>query len=95
MRRASVGDVMTRDVVTVHPDTPFTEIVRLMTEGLISGVPVLHPNGSVLKLVSKAGQPVVDDGDLDGGFVADGELVVSGGNGAVAFSGVLLRGGPW
>jgi hypothetical protein len=32
-----------------------------------------------------AGEPFVDGGDVDGGFVADGELVVAGGDGAVAF----------
>ena len=54
MRRASVSDVMTRDVVTVRPDTPFTEIVRLMETRRISGVPVLHPDGHVLGVVSES-----------------------------------------
>jgi hypothetical protein len=31
------------------------------------------------------GQPLVDGGDVDGCLVADGELVVAGGDGAVAF----------
>ena len=43
---------------------------------------------SGLGRVAKAGQPVVDGGDLDDGFVADGEFVVSGGDGAVAFASV-------
>ena len=30
-------------------------------------------------------QPFIDRGDVDGGLVADGEFVVSGGQGAVAF----------
>jgi hypothetical protein len=38
--------------------------------------------------VAMAGQPVVDGGDLDDGFVADGAFVVSGGDGAVAFESV-------
>lgn len=54
MRRASVSDVMTRDVVTVHPDTSFTEIVRLMEERRISGVPVLHPDGRILGVISES-----------------------------------------
>ncbi len=43
---------------------------------------------AALERVAKAGQPVVDGGDLDDGFVADGEFVVSGGEGAVAFESV-------
>jgi hypothetical protein len=31
-----------------------------------------------------AWEPLVDRGDVHGGFVADGELVVAGGDGAVA-----------
>ena len=30
-------------------------------------------------------EPVVDDGDVEGGLVADGELVIPCGDGAVAF----------
>src|SRR6185369_10594513 len=33
-------------------------------------------------------EPFVDGGDVDGGFVADGELVVASGHGAVAFEAV-------
>lgn len=43
---------------------------------------VLH---HVLGLVSKPGEPVVDGGYVDGGLVSDGELVVAGCDGAVAF----------
>jgi len=32
----------------------------------------------------KWGSPLVDGGDVHGGFVADGGLVVAGGDGAVA-----------
>jgi hypothetical protein len=31
-----------------------------------------------------AWEPLVDHGDADGGFIADGELVVAGGDGPVA-----------
>ena len=33
-------------------------------------------------------EPFVDDCDVDGGFVADGELLVAGGDGAVALEAV-------
>ncbi|WP_143228189.1 DUF2510 domain-containing protein, partial [Actinomadura meyerae] len=37
---------------------------------------VLLSPALVLGRVSKAGQPVVDDGDVEDGLVADGELVI-------------------
>jgi hypothetical protein len=47
-------------------------------------------------------EPFVDRGDVDGGVVADGELVVAGGHGPVAlesadaaFDGVALLAGFW
>ena len=36
-----VGDIMTRDVIVVAPQTPVTEIGRVMWDHRISGVPVL------------------------------------------------------
>ena len=49
-----VAEVMTTPVVTVRPDTGFTEIVdRLLTEN-ISGVPVVDPAGHLLGLVTEA-----------------------------------------
>src|SRR4051794_18233410 len=54
MRRATVNDVMTRNVVTVQPDTPFTEIIRVMTEHRVSGVPVVLPPGRVLGVISES-----------------------------------------
>lgn len=53
MRRALVKDVMTRDVVTFLPDTPFHEITRTLAERGISGAPVLGANGSVIGVVSE------------------------------------------
>jgi CBS domain-containing protein len=54
MRRSTVGDVMSTDVVTVRPDTPFNDIVRILTQRGISGVPVLGPDGRVLGVVSES-----------------------------------------
>lgn len=51
-RRATVDDVMTRNVVTVGPGTPFKQIVHLVTEHKIRSVPVVADNGLVLGLVS-------------------------------------------
>jgi CBS domain-containing protein len=46
-----VADVMTRDVVTVGPGTPFKRIVHLVAEHIRS-VPVVADDGRVLGLVS-------------------------------------------
>jgi CBS-domain-containing membrane protein len=45
---------MTRDVVTVDEQTPFTEITQLLTDCCISAVPVLEPDGRVVGIVSEA-----------------------------------------
>lgn len=49
----NAGDVMTRDVVTVTPDTPVAEIVRLLLGHGISGVPVVDDGRRVVGLVSE------------------------------------------
>ncbi|HFD16842.1 MAG TPA: CBS domain-containing protein [Rhodospirillales bacterium] len=46
-------DVMTRNVVTVAPDTPVSEIARLLLEKRISGVPVVEPDGRLVGIVSE------------------------------------------
>ena len=47
------GDVMTWDVVTVNEDTPYREIVDLMTEWQVSALPVVDASGAVVGLVSQ------------------------------------------
>ena len=54
MTSLTVRDVMTRDVVTVRPDTPFAEIVELLEHHRISAVPVVDRGGVVVGLVSEA-----------------------------------------
>ena len=48
-----VAQIMTRNVLTVTPNTPLRDVARLMTENGISGVPVVE-NGSVLGIVSES-----------------------------------------
>ncbi len=52
--RLKVGDVMTREVVTISPDTPFKHIEQLMREHNISALPVVDAAGDVVGLVSEA-----------------------------------------
>jgi CBS domain-containing protein len=49
-----VRDVMSRDVVAVHPTTPLKETARLMSTYGISGLPVIDDAGSVVGVVSEA-----------------------------------------
>ncbi|HZD74445.1 MAG TPA: CBS domain-containing protein [Actinomycetota bacterium] len=49
-----VRNVMTREVVTVSEQTPFTELVRLMAVHKISALPVVSDSGSVVGIVSEA-----------------------------------------
>jgi CBS domain-containing protein len=48
-----VGEIMTRDVVSVAGDTPLTEVVRLMERHRIKRVPVLR-DGALIGIVSRA-----------------------------------------
>lgn len=49
-----VSEVMTRDVVTVRPDTPFKEITSLLSTHGISAVPVADESGAPMGLVSES-----------------------------------------
>ena len=47
-------DIMTRDVITVRPDTSVRDIAAIMVEKHISGVPVLTGNGKLIGMVSQS-----------------------------------------
>lgn len=49
-----VGDVMTTSVVTVDRITPYKEIVRLLAEHQVSGLPVLKMGREVVGVVTEA-----------------------------------------
>jgi CBS domain-containing protein len=48
-----IQEIMTRDVITVAPETPLKDVARLLIENRISGVPVCGANGNVLGVVSE------------------------------------------
>ena len=52
--RSRVEDVMTRQVLAVTPDTPFKELVSLLTAYRISALPVVNAERRVLGVVSEA-----------------------------------------
>lgn len=47
-----VGDVMSHGVVTAHPDTPLTEIARLLLRELFTAVPIVDDQDRVVGIVS-------------------------------------------
>lgn len=49
-----VGDVMTRDVVSVTPDTSIKDVAEMLVERRISGLPVCGPDGKVVGVLSEA-----------------------------------------
>lgn len=49
----TVGDVMTRDPITVNPDTPLTDVIRILAERRISGLPVVDADGKLVGVISE------------------------------------------
>jgi CBS domain-containing protein len=48
-----IEQVMTRDVISVSPDTPLKEVARMLTSNRISGLPVCEADGTVVGVVSE------------------------------------------
>lgn len=46
-------DVMSKPVISVHPDTPLREVARLLLDKEISAVPVVDNNGTPIGMVSE------------------------------------------
>jgi CBS domain-containing protein len=49
-----VSDVMTRNVLSVSPDTPLKEVARILSEKRISGMPVVDGDGRVVGVVAES-----------------------------------------
>ena len=52
-RRTTVGDVMSTDVVSVQPTTPFKQIADVLAENHVSAVPVVDESGAVVGVISE------------------------------------------
>ena len=46
-------DVMTKDVITVKPDTPISMVVKILAIRKITGVPVIDDERNILGLISE------------------------------------------
>lgn len=49
----TAGDLMTRDVAVVHPETSLLEAVKLMAQRHISGMPVVDSTGKIVGMMSE------------------------------------------
>lgn len=47
-------DIMTRDVITIHPDATVHDVAQMLADYRISGVPVLDEHGVMVGLVTEA-----------------------------------------
>lgn len=55
IRNLIVGDIMTRNVRSVRTNTPISELISLMLDKNIGGVPVLNLNDELVGIVSRRG----------------------------------------
>ena len=67
-----VGEVMTRDVVSVTPETPIKDVAAVLVERGISGLPVCDADGAVVGVLSEADLLVKQGGspERSGGLFA-------------------------
>jgi len=49
----TAGDLMTRDVIAVHPETSLLQAVKLMASHRISGLPVVDDGGHVVGMMTE------------------------------------------
>lgn len=54
MRKLKVESVMTSDVVTAKPETPFKELAELLSEHRISGIPIVDDDRRLVGIVTEA-----------------------------------------
>jgi CBS domain-containing protein len=53
LRSVEVAEVMTRSVVSVSPDTPLSEVARLMIRHKVGCIPVVGESGAPLGIVTE------------------------------------------
>lgn len=68
MEHRTIGELMTRQVVSVELDTPFKDIAQILADNAVSAVPVLDSLGRPAGIVSEADllRKAADQPDLSG-----------------------------
>lgn len=81
------GSLVTSAYPALHPGPKLSPRVKTSERRLtpISHEFLLDEAAGHLGLLRRSFEPGVDDGDVDGGGVADGEFVVAGGEGSMLF----------
>ena len=51
---AKAADVMTRDVITVGPQTTLRDLAKILSEKGINGVPVVDKDGKVIGVICES-----------------------------------------
>ncbi|NET67034.1 MAG: CBS domain-containing protein [Moorea sp. SIO1G6] len=49
----TVAEVMTRDPIVVQPETPIKEVIKIIAEQSISGLPVVNEAGKLVGVISE------------------------------------------
>ncbi|MBD2082586.1 CBS domain-containing protein [Leptolyngbya sp. FACHB-17] len=49
----TVAEAMTPNPITVHPETPINDVIKILAERHISGLPVLDANGQLVGIISE------------------------------------------
>lgn len=49
----TVADIMSRDPMTVRPDTPLNEAIKILADRKISGLPVVDDTGKIIGVLSE------------------------------------------
>jgi|SRR5450756_192524 len=63
MKEIKVRDAMTPDPITVLPETPVTDVARVMIKNGIGGVPVVNKEGDLLGIITES-DLIVQDTDV-------------------------------
>ena len=71
-------EIMTRDVVSVLPDTPVREIAKLLADRSISAVPVVDNEGALIGMVSEADLIGRDEPSREAREIMTGPVVTIG-----------------
>ena len=69
-RSVSARDIMATKVVSVQPESPLADVVEIMSEHGVSGVPVLDSEGKVLGVISEKDILFQFLGEKAGNFMA-------------------------
>ena len=63
MKELKVKDAMTPDPITVLPETPVTDVAKVMIDNGIGGVPVVNSDGDLLGIITES-DLIVQDTDV-------------------------------